>query len=686
MYTVNAIRNICLLGHSGSGKTALAESLLYMTGAIDRMGKNADGNTVCDYDPEEIRRNVSISTSVVPLEYHNTKINLLDTPGGFDFSGAVMEALRAADAAILVLSAKDGITVGFEKAWKYCEERNMPRFIYISKVDEDHSDYNKTFNALRERYGNKIAPVVVPIWDGEHRVTGIIDVLNKRAYEMQALKRVEIDVPEDKVSVIDEFNEALKESVAETDEDLMNRFFEGDSFTYREMITGLHSGVTDLSLFPVFCGSGVTCLGSLMLMDHIVDMLPNPMEGNYHKATTTDGKTEEFVVSPGGVPSAFVWKTVSDQYGKYSYIKVLSGEITPDTTLVNARTGEAEKLGRMYVMCGKKSTEVKTLACGDIGAFGKLDKVKTGDTLCDPRKVVSLKQIPYAPPCYSMAIAPKVKGQDDKVGLGLNRLNEEDPSFTIYNNAETKQLVLSGAGDQHLDVILSKLKGRFGVDAVLSPAKVAYRERIKKTVEAHGRHKKQTGGSGQFGDVWVRFEPQEEQADLIFAEEVFGGSVPRNFFPAVEKGIQEAVQKGPLAGYPMVNLKATLYDGSYHPVDSNEMAFKLAAILAYKEAMPNAMPTLLEPIGSLAVTIPDSYMGDVIGDLNKRRGRVMGMNPDEEGNTVVEAEVPMAEMSTYAIDLRAMTQARGSFTLSFVRYEEVPKASQAKIIAAAQEA
>ena len=686
MYTVNAIRNICLLGHSGSGKTALAESLLYMTGAIDRMGKNVDGNTVCDYDPEEIRRNVSISTSVVPLEYHNTKINLLDTPGGFDFSGAVMEALRAADAAILVLSAKDGITVGFEKAWKYCEERNMPRFIYISKVDEDHSDYNKTFNALRERYGNKIAPVVVPIWDGEHRVTGIIDVLNKRAYEMQALKRVEIDVPEDKVSVIDEFNEALKESVAETDEDLMNRFFEGDSFTYREMITGLHSGVTDLSLFPVFCGSGVTCLGSLMLMDHIVDMLPNPMEGNYHKATTTDGKTEEFVVSPGGVPSAFVWKTVSDQYGKYSYIKVLSGEITPDTTLVNARTGEAEKLGRMYVMCGKKSTEVKTLACGDIGAFGKLDKVKTGDTLCDPRKVVSLKQIPYAPPCYSMAIAPKVKGQDDKVGLGLNRLNEEDPSFTIYNNAETKQLVLSGAGDQHLDVILSKLKGRFGVDAVLSPAKVAYRERIKKTVEAHGRHKKQTGGSGQFGDVWVRFEPQEEQADLIFAEEVFGGSVPRNFFPAVEKGIQEAVQKGPLAGYPMVNLKATLYDGSYHPVDSNEMAFKLAAILAYKEAMPNAMPTLLEPIGSLAVTIPDSYMGDVIGDLNKRRGRVMGMNPDEEGNTVVEAEVPMAEMSTYAIDLRAMTQARGSFTLSFVRYEEVPKASQAKIIAAAQEA
>ncbi len=680
MYTANSIRNICLLGHSGSGKTALAESLLYMTGAIDRIGKNADGNTVCDFDPEEIRRHVSLSTAVVPLEYHNCKINVLDTPGGFDFSGAVVEALRAADAAILVASAKDGITVGFEKAWKYCEERNMPRFIYISKVDEDNSDYNATFEALREKYGNKIAPVVVPIWDASKKVTGIIDVLNKRAYEMQKLKRVEISVPDDKVSVIEEFNDALKEAVAETDEALMDRFFEGEDFTYAEMIKGLHQGVKELSLFPVLCGSGVNCLGSLMLMDHIIDLLPNPVEGNYHKATLADGTTEEFVVSPGGVPAAFVWKTVSDQYGKYSFIKVLSGQINSDTTLINARTGETEKLGRLYSMCGKKNSEVKELSCGDIGAIGKMDKVKTGDTLCDPRKVVSLKGIPYAEPCYSVAIAPKVKGQEEKVGSGLNRLNEEDPSFTLVNNAETHQLVLSGAGDQQLDVLVAKLKSRFGVDAVLSPAKVAYREQIKKKVEAHGRHKKQTGGSGQFGDVWVRFEPQYEQDDLIFDVAVVGGAVPKNFNPAVEKGLQEAVQKGPLAGYPMVNMKATLYDGSYHPVDSNEMAFKLAAILAFKEAMPNAGPTLLEPIGSLAVTIPDSYMGDVIGDLNKRRGRVMGMNPDKDGNTVVEAEVPMAEMATYAIDLRAMTQARGSFTLSFARYEEVPKANQAKII------
>ncbi|MBR2937361.1 MAG: elongation factor G [Oscillospiraceae bacterium] len=680
MYTANAIRNICLLGHSGSGKSALAESLLYMTGAIDRMGKNADGNTVCDYDPEEIRRNISISASVVPLDYKNARINILDTPGGFDFSGAAMEALRAADAAILVCSAKDGITVGFEKAWKYCQERNMPRFIYISKVDEDNSDYNATFDALREKYGNKIAPVVVPIWDANRKVTGIIDVLNKRAYEMQQLKRVEIEIPEGKEDVVEEFNYALKEAVAETDEELMDKFFAEEPFTYAEMIKGMHQGIKDLSMFPVLCGSGVTCLGSLMLMDHIIDLLPNPVEGNYHKATLADGTTEEFVVSPGGVPSAFVWKTVSDQYGKYSFVKVLSGEITSDTTLVNARTGETEKLGRLYTMCGKKATEVKALSCGDIGAIGKMDKVKTGDTLCDPRKVVSLKQIPYAKPCYSQAISPKAKGQEEKVAAGLARLNEEDPSFTVVNNAETRQMVLSGAGDQHLDVLVAKLKTRFGVDAQLSPAKVAFREKIKKTVEAHGRHKKQTGGSGQFGDVWVRFSPQEETDDLIFDVEVVGGAVPKNFNPAVEKGIQEAILKGPLAGYPMVGLKAVLYDGSYHPVDSNEMAFKLAAILAFKEAMPNAMPTLLEPVGALAVTVPEDYVGDVMGDLSKRRGRPLGMNPDADGNTVIEAEVPMAEMGNYAIDLRAMTQARGSFTLEFVRYEEVPKANQQKII------
>ena len=683
-YSVQNIRNVALIGHGGSGKTALAESLLYMTKAIDRMGKATDGNTVCDYDPEEVKRQISISLAVAPVEFKGCKINVLDTPGGFDFSGEVMEALRAADAAIIVCSAKDGISVGLEKAWKFCEERNMPRFIYISKTDEDNSDYNATFEALREKYGNKIAPLVVPIWDDNKKVTGIIDVLNKRAYEMQKLQRVEIQLPEGKEGVIDEFNDALKESVAETSEEFMNKFFDGEDFTYAEMIQGLRQGVRELSMFPVLCGSAVNCMGSLMLMDYIVELLPTPMEGNYHKATSQDGETEEFVVSPGGVPTAFVFKTVSDQYGKYSYIKVLSGVITSDLSLINARTGSAEKLGRLYVMRGKKAEEVKELTCGDIGAIGKMDKVKTGDTLCDSRKVVSLKQIPFAEPCYSVAIAPKTRGQEDKVAQGLNRLNEEDPSFTLVNNGETHQMVLTGSGDIQVDVLVAKLKSRFNVEAELSETRVPYREKIRKTVQKQGRHKKQTGGSGQFGDVWIRFEPNLEEEQMVFAEEVFGGSVPKNFFPAVEKGLREACVHGPLAGYPVVNLKAVLYDGSYHPVDSSEIAFKTAAQLAYKAAMPEANPVLLEPVGELKVTVPDSYMGDVIGDLNKRRGRVMGMNPTGDGDQVIEAEVPMAEMTSYAIDLRAMTQSRGSYTFHFVRYEDCPPAAQEKAIAAAK--
>ena len=621
---------------------------------------------------------------MAPVEYKGCKINVLDTPGSFDFAGEVMEALRAADAAIIVCSAKDGISVGLEKAWQYCQERNMPRFLYISKTDEENSDYNATFDALREKYGNKIAPVVVPIWDESKKVTGIIDVLNKRAYEMRDGKQVEIDIPEGKDEVVTQFNDALKESVAETSEEFMDKFFSGEAFTYPEMIQGLRQGVRELSLFPVLCGSAINGMGSLMLMDFIADLLPNPMEGNYHKATRQDGETEEFVVSSGGVPTAFVFKTVSDQYGKYSYVKVLSGTLTPDLTLVDSRTGASEKLGRLYVMRGKKAEEVKELGCGDIGAIGKMERVKTGDTLCDPRKVVALKQIPFAEPNYSKAIAPKVRGQEDKVAAGLSKLNEEDPTFTVVNNAETHQMVITTAGDIQMDVLVSKLKNRFGVDVELSEPRVPYREKIRKTVSKQGRHKKQTGGSGQFGDVWIRFEPNPDVEEMEFAEEVFGGSVPKNFFPAVEKGLREACVHGPLAGYPVVNLKAVLYDGSYHPVDSSEIAFKTAAQLAYKAAMPEANPVLLEPVGELKVTVPDNYMGDVIGDLNKRRGRVMGMDPVPGGGQVITAEVPMAEMSSYAIDLRAMTQSRGSFTFHFVRYEDCPPAAQEKAIAAAK--
>ena len=683
-YSAQNIRNVCLLGHGGNGKTTLAESMLYVTGGTDRLGNPVDGNTTCDYDPEEIRRQISIGAAIAPVEYNGCKINILDTPGYFDFVGEVIQALQVADSAVIVCSAKGGMSVGAEKAWKMCQQRKLPRVLYISKTDEDNSDYNAAFNTLRERFGKNIAPVAAPIWDENKKVIGIIDVLHKRAFEAGPKgSRVEIDVPEDKKPVLDELYDALKESVAETSEEFMEKYFGGEDFTYAEMIHGLRQGVRDCSLIPVVCGSAFSGLGTRMLLDTIVELLPSPLEGRPLMGENEAGEVDEFVASPGALPCALVFKTFTDQYGKYSYVKVLSGSIKPDMQMVDSRTGATEKLGRLYVMKGKKADEVKELQCGDIGAIAKMDKVKTGDTLCDPRKVVKLEPLPFPEPCYSVAIVPKTKGQEDKIAAGLTRLNEEDRTFNWVNNAETRQMVISGTGDMQMDVILSRLKNRFGVDAELSEPRVAYREKIRKKVEVQGRHKKQTGGHGQFGDVWMRFEPGESE-ELEFCEEVVGGAVPKNYFPAVEKGMREAVVHGVLAGYPVVNLKATLFDGSYHPVDSSEMAFKTAVQLAYKAGMPQASPVLLEPIGELKVTIPDSYMGDVIGDLNKRRGRVMGMNPDGEGNQVVEAEVPMAEMGRYAIDLRSMTQGRGSFTFHFVRYEEAPPAAQEKAIAEAK--
>ncbi len=682
-YSAQNLRNICLLGHGGNGKTSLAESMLYFTGATVRLGKTTDGSTVCDYDPEETRRQFSISTAVAPVEYKGCKINILDTPGYFDFTGEVMEALRVADAAIIVCSAKGGMSVGMEKAWKYCEARKMPRIIYVSKTDEDNADYNAAFASLRERFGKNIAPLVAPIWDENKRVTGIIDVLHKRTYEIHGGKRVETPIPENKLDVVAELYDALKESVAETSEEFMNKFFEGEEFTYPEMIQGLRAGVKDLSLFPVVCGSAMTGLGTQMLLDLIIDLLPTPLEGLGEMCENANGEIEKFVLSPSAVPCAFVFKTVSDQYGKYSFVQVVSGTLTSDSIMVNATTGNTEKLGRLYMMRGKKAEEVKEISCGDIGAIGKMDKVKTGDTLCDPRKVVKLSPIAFPEPNYAMAIHPKTKGQEDKVAAGLYRLNEEDLTFTVENRAETRQMVLTGTGDIQLDVIVSRLKSRFGVETELVTPRVPYREKIRKKVKVQGRHKKQSGGHGQFGDVWIEFEPGDQE-ELEFCENVFGGAVPKNYFPAVEKGLREACQRGVLAGYPMVYLKATLVDGSYHPVDSSEMAFKTAAQLAYKAGLAEASPSLLEPIGELKVTIPDSYMGDVIGDLNKRRGRVMGMNPDGEGNQIVEAEVPMAEMTTYAIDLRSITQSRGTFTYHFVRYEDAPPAAAQKAIDDAQ--
>ena len=672
-YSTDKIRNVCLLGHGGNGKTSLAESMLFLTGGTDRLGKTPDGNTVCDYDPEEVKRQISISMASAPVNYRDHKLNVLDTPGNFDFNGEVCSALYAADTGVMVCAAKDGLSVGADRAWKMLRERNMPRFIYISRCDEENADFAGTVAALKEKFGTAVTPIVYPIMDGTS-VGGFVDLLHKKAYDAKG----ETAIPGDIADEVQAAYEELMEAAAGADEELMEKYFDAGELSAAEIIKGLKEGVKNAEIAPVVLGSGATGLGTNFLMDMIVDMAPNPMEAAPVSAENDAGEAVEIKCDPNGPTVAFVFKTVSDQYGKYSFVKLLSGKLTSDMSLVNTTTGNSDKLGRLYTMKGKKNEEVKEIVCGDIGALGKMDRLKTGEALCDPKFAVKPAPIPFAEPCFSKAISPKTRGQDDKVASGLIRMNEEDPTFSMVNNAETRQVVLSGAGDIQLDVLVSRLKSRFGVDAELSDARVAYREKIRKKVEAHGRHKKQTGGSGQFGDVWIRF--QEESEEMIFAEEVFGGSVPKNFFPAVEKGLRDAVNHGVLAGYPLVGLKATLYDGSYHPVDSSEIAFKTAAQLAYKEGIANANPTILEPIGELKVTIPDSYLGDVMGDLNKRRGRVMGMNPTSDGDQILEAEVPMAEMTTYAIDLRSITQSRGSFSFHFVRYEEAPPAAQQKAI------
>ena len=660
-YETKNIRNICLLGHGNTGKTSLAESMLFCTGAIDRMGKVSDGNTVCDYDAEETKRQITISTAVAPVNYGGCKINVLDCPGFFDFVGESLAAIRAVEAGIILCSAKDGLSVGAERAWKYLKAANVPVAFCISKCDEEHGDYFKVLDSLKAKYGSIVCPVTIPMSDG----SGVIDLVHNVAYQTKGSKTSKVPVPAADAGKAGELREALMESAAGATEELMEKFFDTMELSEADMAEGIKVGLRERSVVPVFASAAMSCVGTEALLQGVVDYVSNPgeMEG----------------IDPAGPTLGFVFKTISDQFGKYSFVKVMRGKITADMSLRDVRSSSTDKLGRLYTMCGKKSTEVKEACCGDIVAVGKMDW-KTGDTVCDPKNEVELPAIDIPEPCYSMCISPKVKGQDDKVAAGLARLNEEDISFNLVNNAETRQQVLSGLGDIQLDVLCSKLKSRFGVDTELKPARVAYREKIKGKVEAHGRHKKQSGGSGQFGDVWIRFEPQDEQDEMIFAEEVFGGSVPKNFFPSVEKGLRNAVNKGVLAGYPLVGLKATLYDGSYHPVDSNDMAFQTAARLAYQDGIPKAKPTILEPIGLLQVTIPDENLGDIMSDISsKRRGTVLGMNA-EDGMQTVEAEVPMAEMSSYTIDLRSMTQGRGSFTLKFVRYEEAPGNVQQKVI------
>ncbi len=676
-YTADKIRNICLLGHGGEGKTSLVESMLYMTKGTDRLGKVSEGNTVSDYDPEEIKRKFSISMSIAPVEFKDHKINVLDCPGFFDFEGEVLEALRVADAGIVTFSAKGGLSVGSQKAWRKLGEAKKPRLIYISKLDEENADFYKAVAAAREKLGISVCPVVIPVMEGD-KAGAIIDVVSKKAYIMEGPTRTEIPVPESMIDRMETYYGMLCESVAETSEELMEKYFDGEEFTQDEMREGLHQGVLAGDLAPVFCGSAFTGIGTLALLRGIIDYVPNPMKALADATVDAEGNETEYKLDAAGKPALFVFNTMADQYGRFSYFKVMRGDITPDLTMKNARSEIDEKLGHIYTLKGKKTTEVDRICCGDIGAVAKLVDTKTNDTLYTGAPI-AFKKINFPRTCYSVAITAKSKGAEDKIANGIARLRDEDPLLKSTINPETHQQVISGMGDIHLDVVCSKLKNKFGVEVATEPARIAYREKIRKKVQAEGKHKKQSGGHGQYGHVKMEFEPCEEE-NFIFEERVFGGSVPKNFFPAVEKGIVESMQRGVLAGYPLVGLKATLFDGSYHDVDSNELSFKVAARLAYKAGIPQANPVIMEPYAELKVTVPEKYMGDIIGDLNKRRGRVMGMDPTGDGMQVITAEVPMAEMQSYAIELRSMTRGWGAFVMDFIRYEDTPPVVQAKVI------
>ena len=663
------IRNLCLLGHGSDGKTSLAESILFLTKGTDRLGKIADGNTVCDFDPEETRRQISISAALVPVDYSGHKLNILDTPGYFDFAGEVAQALSVADAGVIAITAKSGVGVGAEKAWKRLNKAKKSKFIYISKLDEENADYDRALEGIRAAFGQSVQAFGLPVSEGGKAV-GVVDVPSGKAYKLDGGKRVEMPVPDSMSGALEDALAALREAVAETGEELMEKFFADEPFTPEEMAAGIRKGVADGSITPVYCGSALTGVGTFDLLEGLVAYAPAP-----------DDVPAAVKFDSDGSPLAFVFKTTSDQYGKFSFFKVMRGKVTADLQLHNARTGSTEKFGHIYRVLGKKNTEVKEIACGDIGAVSKLADTRTSDTLSAVKDDAALPAIDFPAPCYALAFYPKVKGGEEKIASGLTRMGEEDLTFTVKNDAEVKQMIVNGQGDIHLDVLCSRLKNKFGVEVETEAPRVPYRERIRKKVTGiEGKHKKQSGGSGQFGHVVMTFEPNEESEELVFEETVVGGSVPKQFFPAVEKGMRDRVQRGVLAGYPVVFLKATLTDGKYHDVDSSEIAFKMAAGLAYKAGLPQASPVLLEPVGALKVFIPDNYMGDIIGDLNKRRGRVMGMNPAEDGGQIVEAEVPMSEMTGYAIDLRSMTQGRGAFEFEFARYEDAPPNVQEKVI------
>lgn len=678
-YLAGRIRNIALTGHSGSGKTSLTEALLFKAGATDRLGKVADGNTVSDYDPEEIKRQVSVSTSIAPFAWGSTKINLIDTPGLFDFAGETVQGVRAAESLLICVSGKSGVDVGTEKAYKMAKDASKATMFFVSKLDADHADFYKVFEELKATFGPTVCPIVVPYVE-DREVKSYINLIDMKAYTYDEKGEPhEVEMP-DFGHRLDGLTAAVSEAVAETDEALFEKYFSGEQFTRDEIIRGVHTGVTNGSISPVLCGCTTNLQAIDMLLDGIVDLLPSPWEKGGEVAVDADGEPVEVVCTDEAPLAAYVFKTIADPFiGKLSYIKVISGKLSADMTPINSRTGQPERLGKIIYVRGKKQEDTAYITAGDVGAVTKLAATETGDALCDPKKVLNFDPINFPKPCLQMAIKTEAKGDESKIASGLQRLMEEDPTIAYENNAETHQQLVSGLGEQHLDVLVSKLKNKFGVSVSLEVPRVAYRETIRKKVKVQGKHKKQSGGHGQFGDVWIEFEPTVGDG-LVFEEKVFGGAVPKSFFPAVEKGLQDCVKHGVLAGYPVVGLKATLVDGSYHPVDSSEMSFKMAASIAYKNGMPEASPVLLEPIGNLKVYVPDSNTGDIIGDLNKRRGRVLGMNPSADGLQEIEADVPMSEMSDFATAIRSMTQGRGYFTFDFARYEQLPSNLEAKVI------
>lgn len=644
-YTSETIRNVALVGHGGCGKTTFLESALLATGVIDRLGKVEDGNTVSDYDKMEIEKGFSINTSIVPVEWKDSKINFIDTPGYFDFIGEVNAALRASEAAVILVDAGAGIQVGTEQAWKACERYKMPRFIGINKRDKDEFDFYKTFNKLKAKFGETLIPFSWPL-------------------------TAEID-------------EELKEAIAMTDDLLMEKYFNGDDFSDEEIKKGLVKGISEGGIVPVCSSAFSLGHGIEGLLDLLVTYVPTPLQHGPYKGFNDNNEQVEKLCVVDATPSAFVFKTIVDPFvGKISVMKVVTGKLTSGMEILNERAGKTEKLGKLFFLRGKEQQELNYAEAGDIVAVAKLQHTVSGDTLCDKNDIIRYLPLDYPSPSLYVAIEAVDKKDEDKIFSGLTRLREEDPSFVVERNDETHQTLLGGQGEMQLNIVMAKLKDRFGVSVKTVPQKIAYRETIKGNSDVQGKHKKQSGGAGQYGDVHIRFSPSQEEFE--FSEELFGGAIPKNYVPAVEKGLKESMEKGPLAGCKVVNIKAVLYDGSYHDVDSNEMAFKIAASLAFKKGIAEAKPCLLEPVMKLEIIVPDDYVGDVMGDMNKRRGKILGMEPLAEGGQKLMAEAPQAELFDYAIVLRSMTQARGNFSMHFERYEEVPAQIAQKIIAAHQ--